>query len=135
MQVVWHNSKDMSRWFWFFVAIGLGIGLGLFYGWYLNPVKLVDVTPESLNVGYKIDYVLMVAEAFSAEQDPAMAVRRLAALGNKPPVEIVHEAILSAQNPEIFKDKLAYPDTDLEKMRLLEQALAAWNPILETAAP
>jgi hypothetical protein len=47
----------------------------------------------------------------------------------------VHEAILSAENPEMFKDKMAYPDADLEKMRLLEQALAAWNPILETPAP
>ena len=132
---MWHNSGDMSRWFRFFIAIGLGAALGLLYGWYINPVKYDNVTPDSLGVGYKLDYVLMVAEAYSAEQDPAMAVRRLAALGNKTPAELVREAILSAENPEIFKDKMAYPDSDLEKMRLLEKALAAWNPILETVTP
>ena len=30
---------------------------------------------------------------------------------------------------------MAYPDADLEKMRLLEKALAAWNPIVETPSP
>ena len=132
---MWHNSRDMSRWFWFFIAIGLGAALGLFYGWYISPVEYDNVTPDSLGVGYKLDYVLMVAEAYSAEQDPAMAVRRLAVLGNKPPVEIVREAILTAEDPLKFKDKMAYPDADLEKMRLLEKALVAWNPIVETPPP
>jgi hypothetical protein len=125
----------MSRWFWFFIAITVGILLGVFYALRINPVKFEDFAPDSLSIDYKSDYVLMVAEAYSAEQDPAMAVRRLAVLGNKPPAEIVHEAILFAENPELFKDKMAYPDADLEKMRLLEKALAAWNPIVETPSP
>jgi hypothetical protein len=132
---VWHNSKDMSRWFRFFIAIGLGMALGLLYGWVLNPVEFVDVTPESLRVDFKSDYVLMVAEAYRSEQDLAMAVRRLAVLGNKPPVELVRQAILFAEDPQNFGDKMAYPDADLETMRALEKALAAWNPILETPPP
>jgi hypothetical protein len=132
---MWHNSRDMSRWFWFFIAIAIGILLGLFYGWRINPVKFKDFAPDSLGVDYKTDYVLMIAEAYSAEQDPEMAIRRLAVLGNKPPVEIVREAILFAENPELFKDKMAYPDADLEKMRQLEKALAARAPIVETPSP
>lgn len=130
---MWHNSKDMSRWFRFFIAIALGMALGLFYGWFLNPVEFVDVTPESLRVDYKSDYVLMVAEAYRSEQDLAMAVRRLAALGNKAPADIVRQAILFAEDPQNFSDKMAYPDSDLETMRALEKALAAWNPSVETS--
>jgi hypothetical protein len=125
----------MGRWIRFFIAIGLGMALGLFYGWYLNPVEFVDVTPESLRVDYKSDYVLMVAEAYRSEQDLAMAVRRLAVLGNKPPVEIVRQAILFAEDPKNFGDQLAYPDTDLETMRQLEKDLEAWNPLVETPPP
>lgn len=135
MPGVWHNSRDMSRWFRFFIAIGLGMALGLFYGWVLSPIEFVDVTPESLRVDYQTDYVLMVAEAYRGEQDLAMAVRRLAVLGDKIPLDIVHGAILFAEDPQNFSDKLAYPDSDLETMRQLEQALAAWNPLLETPLP
>jgi hypothetical protein len=125
----------MARWFRFFVAIVIGVALGLLYGWFLNPGESGDVTPESLRVDYKSDYVLMVAEAYRLEGDPAMAVRRLAVLGNKPPGELVRAAILFAEDPQNFGDRLAYPDADLEKMRLLESALKAWNPIAETPSP
>lgn len=132
---MWHNSKDMSRWFRFFIAIGLGVALGLIYGWLINPVEFVDVTPGTLRVDYKSDYVLMVAEAYRAEQDAAMAARRLSVLGNNTPLEIVRQAILFAEDPQNFSDKMAYPDADLETMRLLEAALEAWNPIVETTTP
>lgn len=132
---MWHNSNIMARWFRFFIAIGLGAALGMFYGWVINPVEFVDVTPDTLRVDYKSDYVLMVAEAYRGEQDLAMATRRLAVLGNKPPLEIVREAILFAEDPQNFGDNMAYPDSDLETMRQLEQALAAWNPIVETPPP
>ncbi len=89
----------MSRWFRFFIAIGLGVALGLIYGWLINPVEFVDVTPGTLRVDYKSDYVLMVAEAYRAEQDAAMAARRLSVLGNNTPLELVRAGDLVCRRP------------------------------------
>jgi hypothetical protein len=52
----------MSRWIKFLIAIGLGVAIGLFYSWTINPVQVVDSTPDTLRLDYRSDYVLMVAE-------------------------------------------------------------------------
>ena len=118
----------MGRWIRFFLAIGLGIFAGLAYGWWLNPVEYVDTTPDTLRIDYRSDYVLMVAEAYTAENDLAKAVYRLALLGERPPVETVREAILFFENEN-------YPDADIALMRSLASALQGWNPALETPVP
>ena len=69
---LWQNTH-MSRWFVTLIALALGITLGLVYGWVINPVQYTDVTPDALRIDYRTDYVLMVAEAYRAEQDPALA--------------------------------------------------------------
>lgn len=118
----------MGRWIRFFLAIGLGIFAGLAYGWWLNPVEYVDTTPDTLRVDFRSDYVLMVAEAYTLENDPAKAVYRLALLGEQPPVEIVREAIRFFENE-------SYPDADIALVRSLASALSAWNAALETPLP
>ncbi len=64
-----------------------------------------------------------------------MAVRRLSVLGNNSAGGDRAPAILFAEDPQNFSDKMAYPDTDLETMRPLENALEAWNPSVETPPP
>lgn len=118
----------MSRWIRFLLAILFGGALGLAYGWYLNPVQYVDTTPDTLRVDYKSDYVLMAAEAYSADADLELAARRLAQLGDDPPLEIVRQAIL-------FAERQGYTDADIALMRALDSALQAWIPVVETAAP
>jgi len=118
----------MARWIRFFIAILVGVGLGLLYGWLVNPVKYVDTTPDTLRIDYKTDYVLMVAEAYQLEGDPAQAVRRLALLGETPPAEMAYQAILFAQ-------KTNYTDDDLTIMQALLGALQAYEVALETPAP
>jgi hypothetical protein len=111
----------MGRWISFFLAILVGVVAGLAYGWWVNPVEYVDTTPDSLKIDYKSDYVLMVAETYSQEADPAQAMRRLALLGDDPPVEIVRQAVLFAEN-------VGYTDADIARMRTLQAALESWNP-------
>jgi len=106
----------MARWFRFFIAIIFGLGLGLVYGWIINPVLSVDISPDTLRIDYKTDYVLMVAEAFQEEQDLPMAVRRLAVLGNIAPVQSVDQAIEFAQ-------KSGYIEPDIGRMQALLSAL------------
>ena len=118
----------MGRRISFILAILVGAAASMFYGWVLNPLKIVDTTPDSLRIDYKSDYVLMVAEAYSVEGDPTQAVRRLAVLGAKPPLDIVREAIL-------FAEKQGYTDADTALMRNLADALEAWNPAMQGGAP
>jgi hypothetical protein len=114
----------MARWIRFILAILVGIAAGLFYGWMINPVNYVDTTPDSLRIDYQSDYVLMVAEAYSAEGDLAMSVRRLALLGTSPPADTVQQAI-------IFAESQGYTDFDVALMRALYLDLQSWNPSLE----
>ncbi len=62
---------------------------GLLYGWVIDPVDFVDLTPDTLRADYRADYILMVAEAYQSENDLDLAARRLAIFGSDPPAEIV----------------------------------------------
>jgi len=101
------------------IAILIGIAGGLFYGWEISPVEYVDTSPDTLSIDYKTDYVLMAAEAYQVEKNPALAVQRLAVLGGDPN-EMVVQAILSAE-------RNGYIDSDLALMRQLSEALQAWQ--------
>jgi hypothetical protein len=127
MPCLWQNNS-MPRWFPVILALILGIGSGLFYGWVVNPVQFTDITPEALRLDYKTDYVLMVAEAFQAEQDQDMAARRLAILGSKSPAILANEALT-------YAGQAGYPDTDLASLQELVLAMQAWGPIPGTKFP
>lgn len=86
------------------LALAIGIGLGLVYGWVLDPIEYTDVTPDVLREDYRVDYVLMTAEAYQNDFDSEAAARRLAVLGSQPPSSIVSSALnyanLNAFTPE-----------------------------------
>ena len=114
----------MSRRVWFILAILAGISLGLVYGWLINPVQYVETSPDTLRSDYKTDYVLMVAEAYRAEGDVDLAARRLAFLGNTPPLEVVHQAVVLA-------GQSGYSPKDVDLMVKLAQVLETWSPSLQ----
>ena len=111
----------MSRWIKFLFAIGVGAAIGLFFSWTINPVQVVDSTPDTLRLDYRSDYVLMVAEAYQLERDPAEAARRLGRLGPDPAALIVQQAVIFAENA-------GYPEADLNLLAQLRDALQTWNP-------
>ena len=118
----------MSRWSKFLIAVILGAAVGMFYGWVVNPVEYVDIAPASLRVDYKTDYVLMIAEAYQAEHDLGLAVRRLAVLGSAAPKDIVANALSYALQHD-------YASQDLSLLQSLGEALLTWNPNLEIPTP
>jgi len=118
----------MSRWAKFLIAVILGAAAGLFYGWVVNPVEYVDIAPESLREDYKTDYVLMVGEAYQAEHDLGLSVRRLALLGSSAPSDIVANALSYGLQHE-------YAYQDLSVLQLLGEALLTWNPNQELPTP
>ena len=118
----------MSRWTKFLIAVALGAAAGLFYGWVVNPVEYVDISPQSLRVDYKSDFVLMVAESYQVDHDLGLAVSRLALLGNSAPTEIVANALDFALNHN-------YASQDLTLLQSLGSALLNWDPNLEISTP
>jgi hypothetical protein len=118
----------MSRWTRFFIAILVGVALGLLYGWVFNPVEYVDTTPDSLREDYKADYVLMVAEIYQRERDPALAAARLMFLGEQNPLVVL-------QNTIDFAAQVGYSQTDLALLNLLNEALQNWAQPPEGGAP
>ena len=111
----------MSRRVWFVLAILAGIALGLVYGWVVNPVQYVETSPDTLRADYKTDYVLMVAEAYHAEGDLSLAVRRLAILGNTAPLALAQQAI-------VYAGQAGYAAKDVDLMLKLSQGLKTWSP-------
>lgn len=118
----------MSRWVRFIIVIIIGIGLGLLYGWIIDPVEFVDTTPNTLRADYKADYVLMVAEIYSADRDAEAAVIRLTYLADPSPVD-------SIENAMIFAVDAGYSTEDLRKLRDLSDAMAPLNQSLGNASP
>ena len=118
----------MSRWTKFLIAIVLGASAGLFYGWVVNPVEYVDISPQNLRSDYKSDFVLMVAESYQADHDTGLAVRRLALIGNSSPTDIVAVAL-------DYGLKHGFAAQDLSLIQSLGEAVGNWNPNLEISTP
>ncbi len=111
----------MPRWLYSVIALVIGLGLGLLYGWVINPVQFVDTTPASMRADYRADYVLMIAEAFHADQNTDLAIRRLAVFGSDSPADIASQALQAGQN-------IGYSSNDISLLQELTRALQAYQP-------
>jgi hypothetical protein len=116
----------MPRWVLPLIAGVLGVTAGLLYGWVINPVKFVDTTPASLREDFRTDYVLMVAESYHGDQDPALAGRRLAIFGSESPAAIALAAVNAGK-------RVGYSPDDMGLLQELTRALQAYQPIGPTA--
>ncbi|NPA26277.1 MAG: hypothetical protein GXO36_01565 [Chloroflexi bacterium] len=116
-----------KRWLLFLLSIAVGLALGLYYGWVVKPVQRIDTSPTSLRQDYKTDFVLMVAEAYTATQDLALARRYLALLG--PDLEA------TVQDAITYAAQVGYSAEDLNRMRMLLQALQAPAPTATGGPP
>jgi hypothetical protein len=110
------------RWIFILISLIVGVGMGLAYGWYIDPVDFFDLTPDTLRADYKADYVLMTAEAYHTEQDPALAARRLAIFGTQSPSSIATEGLEYARSN-------GFADSDIVLLQELVTALQAWSGI------
>ena len=113
---------NRSRWLFIILSLIAGIALGLTYGWVLDPVDYFDLTPDTLRADYKADFVLMIAEAYRSNPDPALAARQLAVFGSGTPSSIAAEALDYARVN-------GFDDSDLAMMQDLVTAMQAWSGI------
>ncbi|MCC6569127.1 MAG: hypothetical protein IT315_07805 [Anaerolineales bacterium] len=112
----------LNRWVFIAIASIAGISLGLAYGWVINPVDFFDLTPDTLRADYKADYVLMVAEAYRANQDPGLAARQLAIFGSQSPTSIASQGL-------DFARANGFDASDIALIQELVTALQAWSGI------
>lgn len=110
------------------IGLALGLSLGLFLGWVIWPVSYVDTAPDTLRRDYKEDYVLMVAEAYGADDNLALAQQRL--------------AVLKLDNPGVYVAELtdryikeARPLPDLRRLVGLSLALGHTTPSMSPYLP
>ena len=115
-------ASNRSRWVFIILALVTGISFGVAYGWYIDPVDYVDLTPDTLHANYKADYVLMTAESYRVEQDPGLAARRLAIFGTKSPSSIAADGLEYARAN-------GFADADIALIQELVTALQAWSGI------
>ncbi len=104
-----------------FIALAVGVGLGLIYGWVIDPIEYVDVTPNILRQDYQVDYVLMTAEAYQYDFDSAAAAKRLAMLGSESPADITANALQYAIANQ-------FTETEIQSLQTLLTAMQTYSP-------
>lgn len=103
------------------IALSLGIALGLGYGWVIDPIEYVDVTPNILREDYRVDYVLTIAEAYQKDFDSETAARRLAILGSDTPANITTTALE-------YANKNNFSETEKQALQNLLTAMQTYQP-------
>lgn len=69
-----------------FTGLILGLVLGVLWGWYVAPVRYTDTEPVTLNPTAKDEYRILIALAYSYNQDAARSQSRLALLDDPDPM-------------------------------------------------
>jgi hypothetical protein len=67
--------------FWLGVGLILGVGTGLILGWVVWPIEFTEADPTVLEDSYRRDYTVMIAAAYSVDEDLNVARHRLHSLG------------------------------------------------------
>ena len=104
------------------IAISIGIALGLIYGWVIDPIEYTDVPPNILREDYRVDYVLMVAEAFQNDLNPETATSRLATLrvGSESPATITTSALEYANHNGFTQNEILALQNLLTAMQMVQ---------------
>lgn len=104
-----------------FVVLVIGIALGIVYGWVIDPVQFTDVTPDLLREDYRVDYVLMTAEAYQNDFDSDAAARRLALLGSDSPASFAASALE-------YASRNAFTQDEIQALQNLLTAMQTYQP-------
>lgn len=109
---------------WLLLGLLVGIGLGLFLGWVAWPIEFSEADPTILEEDYQRDYALMIAAAYSLDQDLPAAQQRLDRLGRADTEEWLLTVLI---------DKILAGDSQQEIRELvkLSSALGLYSPAME----
>lgn len=100
----------------FVLSILLGLIAGLAYGWLIKPAGVKTTTLNSMRADYKADFVLMIAESYSVDQDLETALNLLKRVEPTQPQQAVQEALLTAE-------ELAFSQFEIDALTRLNNAI------------
>jgi hypothetical protein len=119
------NLITSNRYALFGATILIGFLAAVYYGWAVRPVSVRNADPKLLREDFRADYVLMVAEAYSADHEVERAIGTLGFLSPEKeeynPLEFVSDAMA-------FGVDAGYAVSDLEKLQTLSAALKTFDP-------
>lgn len=64
------------------LSMGAGVAAGLVVSWWLWPVEYTDVSPDTLHLYHRAQYIVLISHAYAHDEDLRRAQVRLAALGD-----------------------------------------------------
>ncbi len=116
----------------FGLTILTGFVFAVYQGWAQRPVSAQDAPPSMLRADFQSDYVLMVAEAYSADGDAQRAISQLGFLATEGepynPYGMASDAL-------IFGEENGYSSRDLDLLLALQSGLLSFDPNFATAEP
>ena len=92
------------------LAIGLAIvggTVGLVFGWQAWPVQYADAAPADMHYNFQFDYMRMVIDSFSQNEDSGLAKLRMDALG-KNVYLILDDLLTQFGNDPDFRNKITF---------------------------
>ena len=114
------------------LGLGLGIGLGLYLGWVAWPTEFTNANPAILEIEFKQEITLMIADAYALDHNLPAATRRLNDLGqtaDKVLIDVMLDAILQQQDRQQIQ-KLVNLAVDLDLYSpAMEPYLADEEPV------
>lgn len=119
-QTLWHVPV--------LAGLALGVALGLIYTWLIAPVQYYDTAPDRLRAELKDGYILLICEAYAADEDWATAQRRLAGLGDPD----IATTILDLAERAIEQGK---PVSTIRRLAAVATQLGASTPALAYFMP
>lgn len=113
---------------WLLLGLLVGIGLGLFLGWVAWPIEFSEADPTILEEEYQRDYALMIAAAYSLDQDLPAAQQRLNSLGRTD----TEEWLLTVLIDQILAGG---SEQEIRELVSLSNALGLYSPAMEPYLP
>lgn len=109
----------------FYLITGLLIGLlaGLFYGWFINPTRYIDIAPQSLHRDFQKQYLLLIAQSYQANEDIGRSYARTKQMIDPVNLDSLREMLLEMETDpdysehfDVVRDLINDLDTYIRKI-------------------
>lgn len=99
------SGKQKSNKMAMIVALFFGLVAGIVYGWVINPIEWIDAGIQHLRADLQEDYVRMVVDSYSLNDNQNLAIARLEDLGPEKTSELLAAIVNNPINQDLEKVK------------------------------
>lgn len=97
------SGKQKSNKMAMIVALFFGLVAGIVYGWVINPIEWIDAGTQHLRADLQEDYVRMVVDSYSLNDNQDLAIARLEDLGLERTAELLAAIVNNPINQDLEK--------------------------------